>query len=105
MHCTACDLGIAAVSVINNYYGRGDLPLGAYKGDFGMDCNSQNTYLSDLINSYPNGGIWDSGDVRDVQDVYVDVLNAQPDKSVTIAAIGFPMNIRNLLRNYPDLFE
>ena len=105
MHCTACDLGIAAVNVINTYYGRGDLPLGAYKGDFGMDCNSQNTYLSDLINSYPNGGIYDSGDVRDVQDVYVDVLNAQPDKSVTIAAIGFPMNIRNLLRNYPDLFE
>ena len=33
------------------------------------------------------------------------VLEAQPDNSVTIAAIGFPMNIRNLLRNNPDLFK
>ena len=33
------------------------------------------------------------------------MLRAQPDNSVTIAAIGFPMNIRNLLRNYPDLFK
>ena len=40
MHATGCDLGIAAVNVINTYYGRGDLPLGAYKGDFGMDCGS-----------------------------------------------------------------
>ena len=40
MHSTACDLGIAAVNVINTYYGRGHLPLGAYKGDFGTDCGS-----------------------------------------------------------------
>jgi len=40
MHATGCDLGIAAVNVINTYYGRGDLPLGAYKGDFGTDCGS-----------------------------------------------------------------
>ena len=43
--------------------------------------------------------------MRDVQDVYVEILNAAEDKSVTIAAIGLPMNIRNLLRNYHDLFE
>ena len=33
------------------------------------------------------------------------VLKEQPDNSVTIASIGFPMNILNLLENYPDLFE
>lgn len=57
-----------------------------------------------MINNYPNGGIWDSSDVPDAQDTYVKVLQEQPDNSVTIAAIGFPMNIRNLLDNYPDLF-
>ena len=105
MHNTACVKGIAAVNVINTYYGRGDTPLGAYKGTFGINCDSQDTYLSNLINSYPNGGITSSASVRDAKDVYVDVLKAQPDKSVTIASIGFPVNIRNVLRNHPDLFE
>ena len=40
MHVTGCELGIAAVNVINTYYGRGDIPLGAYKGDFATDCDS-----------------------------------------------------------------
>ena len=26
--------GIGAISVLNTYYGREDIPLGAYKGDF-----------------------------------------------------------------------
>ena len=70
----ACDKSIAAMSVINTFYGRRDLPLGAYKGDFGMDCSSQDLYLDALINNYDNNGVWDSGDVDDVQDVYVRVL-------------------------------
>ena len=65
MHCTACSKGIAAVNVINTYYGRGDIPLGAYKGDFGSNCGSQDLYLDDLINNYPNGGIRSSADVAD----------------------------------------
>ena len=105
IHCTGFSKGIAAVNVINTYYGRSDIPLGAYKGPFGADWGAQNTYAEDLVNNFPNNGIWDSGDVPDAQDTYVNVLKAQPDNSVTIAAIGFPMNIRNLLRNYPDLFE
>jgi hypothetical protein len=35
----------------------------------------------------------------------VEVLSAQADNSVTIAVIGYPMNIRDVLRHYPDLFE
>ena len=107
MHSTACDLGIAAVHVVNAYYGRGDLPVGAYKGDFGWDCNwNQDHYLSDLIDSYPDlaGNIKDSGDVDDVFEVYQRVLEAAEDNSVTIAVVGFPMNVRNLLRWKMDLF-
>ena len=37
--------------------------------------------------------------------MYVDILRKAEKKSVTIAVIGFPMNIRNLLRNYHELFE
>ncbi len=37
IHCTGFDKGIAAVNVINTYYGRADIPLGAYKGPYGAD--------------------------------------------------------------------
>ena len=110
MHSTACPLGIAAVHVINAYYGRGDLPIGAYKGDFGKDCNwNQDKYLTTLIEKYPHlaGDIKDSGDVDDVFNVYPRILEQAEDNSVTIAVIGFPMNIRNIFRpnGHMDLFK
>ena len=37
VHCTGFELGIAAVNVVNTFYGRSDIPLGAYKGPFGKD--------------------------------------------------------------------
>ena len=95
--------------MINTYYGRPSIPLGAYKGPFGSGYGhfpvSQNKYAEDLINSYPNGGITSSKDVPEALETYVDVLKSQPDNSVTIASIGFPINIRNLLNAEPDLFE
>ena len=32
---TAFQYSIGGVNVINTYFGRGDIPLGAYKGPFG----------------------------------------------------------------------
>lgn len=37
VHNSGLPQGIGAVSVINHYYGRDDIPLGAYKGDFDSD--------------------------------------------------------------------
>lgn len=65
-HATGFELGIAVVNVINTYYGRGDIPLGAYKGPYGANYGSQNKYAEDLINNFPNGGIRSSADVPDV---------------------------------------
>lgn len=105
IHSTGFNKGIAAVNVINTYYGRPDTRLGAYKGPFGADWGKQNDYANTLVQRFPNGDIWSSDDVPDAMQTYVDVLKKQADNSVVIAAIGFPMNIRNVLRNYPDLFE
>lgn len=57
------------------------------------------------MDNFPNNGILSSADVQDALQAYVDVLTAQADNSVTIAVIGYPMNIRDVLKNYPDLFE
>ena len=75
IHCTGFKLGIAAVNVINTYYGRSDIPLGAYKGPFGRDYGDQNKYAEDLINNYPTD-IKDYDDVPDAYDTYVKVLEA-----------------------------
>ena len=39
MHDAGIPQGIGAVSVLNHWYGRDDILLGAYKGDFGKDGN------------------------------------------------------------------
>merc|ERR1712046_406152 len=56
VHDTGCKLGIGGVSAINNFYGHNDIVLGAWKGQFGSDCNQhyagtsgQNQYLSTII--------------------------------------------------------
>ena len=57
VHNAGIPEGIGAVSVLNHYYGRDDILLGAYKGEFGKD-NSGNwvrgSYVDDLVNN------WDS---------------------------------------------
>ena len=57
-----------------------------------------------MINNFPNGGITDASQVPDAIETYVKVLTAAEANSVTIASIGFPINIRDLIRHYPGLF-
>merc|ERR1712216_255588 len=72
---TAFRKSIAAINVVNTYYGRSDIPLGAYKGLFGWDYGGQDTYATDLVNSFPNNNIKDRDDVPEAQETYVKVLN------------------------------
>lgn len=46
-----------------------------------------------------------SDDVQWALDAYIEALTPQDDNSVTIAVIGYPMNIRDLLRYAHPLFE
>ena len=39
VHNTGCNLGIGGVSSINHFYGHDDIILGAWKGEFGSDCD------------------------------------------------------------------
>lgn len=60
--------------------------------------------MDDIINRYPHT-VKDSTQVDDAVDAYIKVLTAQEDNSVTIAAIGFPMNIRDVLKKDAALFN
>ena len=88
-----------------------NITLGAWKGNFGKDCNThfqgtsgQNQYLSNVINGMP-------GPVRSAKqallgtDAYRKALAAAPDGSVNIASIGMPTNLRDLLKTSGDQYS
>jgi inosine-uridine nucleoside N-ribohydrolase len=108
VHDTGFPKGAGAISAINHWYGHDDIPIGAFKGNFGKDaCNGcggglgQDQYLSALIDTY-NPPIQDYNDVDDAVDVYRRVLAAAPDKSVNIASIGMLTNLKSLVQSEGD---
>ena len=57
--------GIGAVSVLNHYFNRDDIILGAYKGDYGKDFNGnwvRGHYVDDLVNNW-DSPVWNSDQV------------------------------------------
>ena len=105
---TRGNASVGAVEVINHYYGRPDIPVGAPKGMGVMGAhpggNDGGHYkYRKLLADYPG---WyrhaDSDDAPDANEVYRRVLAAQPDGSVTICSVGFITNMRRLLETKPD---
>jgi hypothetical protein len=90
---------IAGAQIVNKYYDRPNIPLGAFKGKFGTEQHYQDTYISSLIRDFPHD-IKDYNDprVKEAVQFYIDTLQQANDSSVVIASIGFPINIRDLLR-------
>jgi hypothetical protein len=90
--------GAAAIDAINTWYGRGDIPVGVWKGLYPEPETSK--YLNALT-KFPHD--LDSKSAHSALEVYRNVLSKQPDKSVTIISTGFLQNLDELLRNYPVL--
>jgi len=92
--------GGAAISAINTWYNRGDLPIGVYKKDLHMPDVSG--YL-DQTAKFPNAMSGAPVEFPSAVDIYLKTLSAQPDSSVTIISVGFLNNLRDLLDTHPDL--
>ena len=76
VHDAGIPEGIGAVSVLNHYYGRDDIVLGAYKGEYGKDGNGnwvRGHYVDHLVNNW-DSPIRDSSQVRRV----MIILNKNP---------------------------
>ena len=107
MHDAGTPHGIGATSVINAFYGRAAMPLGAFKGAFGRapidegDWWVDGPYIEMLANNWPTE-VTRSSQAPDAVDTYRRVLAAADDHSVVIAAIGFLTNLAGLLRSSPD---
>ena len=92
--------GAAAIDAINTWYGRGDIPVGIYKGIIAEPDSSK--YLEPLA-AFPHDLARDTA--PSALEVYRKVLAEQPDKSVTIISVGFLNNLHDLLKADSDLVE
>ncbi len=91
------------INLLNIYFGRPDLPIGAPKGK-AADIGAWQKWPQMLLAKYPHT-INSTSEVPDAVDVYRSILSQQPDHSVTIVSIGFLTNLSNLLYSKPDRFS
>ena len=107
------------MSVINHYYGRDDIRLGAFKGDFGDYIGGN--YIDDLVDNFDSpvkhyDQVEDAVSVlrQTLAEAEVRVIQDSPlmffklsnkDHSVVIASVGFLLNIADLLRSSGDGFS
>jgi hypothetical protein len=90
------------ISALNHYYGRDNIPIGAYRG---TDMNANDSFLSyvpDIADNFPST-IKNSSQVPSSTDIYRRVLASQPDRSVVISSIGLLTNLRALLQSTADV--
>ena len=94
------DLVAPSINVINTYFGRSELPVGAPKTN-GVNLGSSQHWADSIVARYPQS-IKSTSEVADAVDIYRKILSAQPDKSVTIVTVGFLTNLNNLLNSKAD---
>ncbi|MDR0507499.1 MAG: nucleoside hydrolase [Dysgonamonadaceae bacterium] len=89
--------GAGVCDAINTWYGRGDLPLGQYKGDdVGDPNNNYSRQIAENTTVFPHN-IIDSSD--EMVEVYKRILREQPDSSVTVITVGHPHGLCYLMND------
>ena len=94
------ELVAPSIEIINTYFGREGLPIGAPKTP-GVSMTASQHWPDSIVAKYPHK-IKSTSDVPDAVTVYRKILAAQPDSSVTIVTVGFLTNLNNLLHSEPD---
>ena len=94
------ELVVPAIEVINTYFGRPGLPLGAPKTR-GVNLGSSQHWADSIVAKYPHI-VKSTNDAEDAVSVYRKILSSQPDKSVIIVTVGFMTNLNNLLLSESD---
>jgi pyrimidine-specific ribonucleoside hydrolase len=94
------ELVAPSIDVINTYFGRSKLPVGAPKTE-GVNLGSSQHWADSIVAKYPHT-VKATSEVPDAVDIYRKVLSNQPDKSVTIITVGFLTNLNNLLKSGAD---
>lgn len=91
------------VDVINTYYGRPDIPIGAPKN--GTGAYRPNSVFLDKVASEFKHQLKSNDDAPDAVELYRKILASEADGSVVILTVGYMSNIENLLKSRPDQFS
>jgi inosine-uridine nucleoside N-ribohydrolase len=94
------ELVAPSIEVINTYFGRPGLAIGAPKTE-GVNLGSIQHWADSIVAKYPHS-VNSTSEVPDAVKVYRKILSAQPDNSVTIVTVGFLTNLSNLLKSQSD---
>jgi len=92
------------IDVLDTYFGRPNLPIGAPKGANAPDRGAMQKWPEMLVKKYPHR-IQATSEVPDAIPLYRKILAAQPDNSVTIVTVGFLTNLANLLDSKGDEYS
>lgn len=97
---------IPCLEIINTYYGRAYIPLGATKRDNGVRQTSwQTKKWSELLPEKYSHTVSCTSEAPDAVKVYREILSQSEDKAVTICSVGFLTNLRDLLESGPDKYS
>jgi pyrimidine-specific ribonucleoside hydrolase len=94
------ELVAPSLDVINTYFGRSNLTVGAPKTR-GASMTAPQHWPDSIVAKYPHK-IRSTSDVSDAVTIYRKILAVQPDSSVTIITVGFLTNLSNLMQSQPD---
>ena len=98
MVCSLNPWSVPTVDVLNTYFRRPDIPIGAVK-TLGVYRNSK--YAQILAEEFPQDiGIGEKA--PDAVAQYRKILSTQPDRSVVIVTVGYLTNLSYLLDSRPD---
>lgn len=95
--------GAGAITAINRYYGRGEIPIGAYKGEH-PDTTDPSAYCEAVHKEFAPDAM-QTKDMPDALIVYRKVLSEAADNSVVIISVGFTQNLSNLILSEPELVK
>lgn len=95
--------GAAIIQAINNYYGRPEIPVGAYHGDdLGDPVDKMNAKKLAQETGRFGHSIIHNHDAPDQTKLTRQVLVEQPDNSVTYVTVGHTKGLYDLLLSEPD---
>jgi len=98
--CNRHELVGPCIEVLNTYFGRPGLPLGAPQST-GVNLGAWQHWPDTLVAKYPHR-VRSTAELPDAVAIYRKILYAQPDTSVTIVTVGFLTNLAGLLKSQPD---
>lgn len=101
--CNAFETTGPTLSLINNYFGAPDIPIGVTKRKAPYkDCPQ--LWAQAILNKYPHA-LKSNDDAVDAVKLYRKILSASDDHSVVIITVGFFTNLSDLFDTAPDEYS